>query len=117
MVEAVHADGADFKATHRIVRGAQVRGPDRRGQAIDSVVGNAHGVVEAVHFNERSHGPEDFFAGDSHLVVHAAEEGGADIAARAFRCVAAHFYLGAFGLALGNVVQHACLLADVDHRA
>lgn len=52
-----------------------VTAPDGAAQAVLAVVGQADDLVFRMEFENDGHGPEDFFAGDTHVVGHVADQG------------------------------------------
>ena len=99
-----HAAGLDFPAG--AVGDVAVAGPDAGAEAVEGVVGDAHGVVVVAEAGHGHHRAEDLLLEDPHLVV-AFEDGGLDVVAAGQ--VAGQFGPGAAGEDLG-----ALLLSDVD---
>ncbi len=84
----------------------QCLGPDRAGEAVDAVVGDAHGVLLRVEWDDRRDRPEDLFLRHAHLRSPPSEDGRhQEVAVRQRRIVG-----------LGPAVEQlrALLLADLD---
>ncbi len=92
--------------------------PQAGGETVDRVVRELHALLEIVEREHREHGPEDLFARDRHVRLHAVEHGGFDVVALAvgFRRLAASDKLCAFVHALLDVGENGLLLFFGDER-
>ncbi len=87
----------------------QVIGPDRSGQAINIFVGKLCHLVNIVKRKRGQHGTKNFFLGNLHVVVHAAEDrrlNKVTVVAIDLRAFAAGQQLCAFAFAGFDVAQH-----------
>src|SRR5829696_5536738 len=116
----VHAVRAGADAPGDVETLVDVAGPDRAGQAVLAVVGDAHCVIGVVVGDDREHGPEDLLARDAHRVVDTGEHRRLHVPAlleTGRTAVAPHCDLGALFLAHRDVLLDALLLALGDKRS
>src|SRR5437764_9885442 len=107
---AVDVDLPGADAPRDALRARLVLGPNRAGEAVDGVVGDAHRFVLILVGNDREHRPEDLFLSDGHAVFDFAEYGGTHVVAAwrhaLGRLGAARDQLRALGLSLLDVVTN-----------
>src|SRR5258705_10150991 len=113
-VDVVHVDAEGARANRfgdlQAVGG--VGGPDRSGQAVLAVVGDANRVALVGILQHRQHRTEDLLAGDAHLVGGVGEQRWPDIPTAVVRAVvAADDDACALVEAGADVALHAVLLA------
>src|SRR5437867_6725577 len=84
-VVRVDPDRAGTNGLRRPVRLLYVPGPYPRRESVDRVVRQLHALIEIVECQHGQDGPEDLFARDRHLGLHAVEHRCLDVIALTVR--------------------------------
>ena len=96
------------------MRFVDIAGPDGSGESVGGVVGAANDFLNIAELENAHDGPEDFFAGDVHLVGNTGEDGGFDEIAFATDAATAGKAGGALSISAIDVAHDFVELSAVD---